>query len=90
MHNLTPEQPDGLMRSAVGPAGIRSPRTYTRKEIAAGRRLGLVNGRENHDELGGPLFWATGDFWPDRVRQKLEDYRTVIEAIEREWGKAWD
>lgn len=38
------------------------------------------------DSLGGPLYWATGDAYPDEVRQKAADYALILAAMEREWG----
>ena len=38
---------------------------------------------------GGPLFWATGDWYPSEIRQALADYRLLAAAVEREWPKEW-
>ena len=79
-----------LLVSKVGPAGIRSPRSYTPAEVAAARRRGLAHGKRVTDELSGPIFWATGDWTPNEVRAALADYELLAKAIEREWGKPWD
>lgn len=83
-----PEAP--TIRSCVGPAGVRSPRRFTAAEIAAARRRGLADGGQGADTLSGPLFWATGDYVPDRVRQAAGDYALLATAIEREWKRPWD
>ncbi|GAA2180930.1 hypothetical protein GCM10009785_13740 [Brooklawnia cerclae] len=81
----TPER----IRSGPGADGLRSPHTYTRAEIAAGKRRGLVRGKESMDSLGGPLFWAAGDYYSSEVAQAAADYALLAEAIKREWGGPW-
>lgn len=61
----------------------RSPRGYTRNEIAAARRRGYIHGR--HGDLGGALFWAGGSHVPDEIRQALADYQLLAAAVDREW-----
>ena len=80
---------DHLHFAAPGPAGPDhlSPRGYTSAEIAAASRRGYVHG--SRDRLGGPLFWATGDWHPSEIRQALADYRLLAAAVEREWPKEW-
>lgn len=81
---------DKMLSSGPAPGtGHRSPRTFTRAEIAAARRLDLVHGSESRDELGGGLFWATGDYWPNAVRATLADFELVLAAMDREWPKPW-
>lgn len=77
---------DEMLRSRPAPNGHRSPRRYTRAEVAAARRIGLARGKEKHDHLGGPIFWAGGDYYPDQVRQGAADYALVLAAMEREWA----
>lgn len=73
--------------SAPGPAGKRSKRKFTRQEIAAAKRLGFVEGSEKQDTLGGPLFWATGNYYVDLVEQQLKDAQIASQAMKREWDK---
>ena len=63
--------------------GFRPGRSYTPEEITAARRLNLVTGR--NDALTGPLFWATGNYYPNKIKQMAEDARIVSDAITREW-----
>lgn len=72
-----------MFRSAPGPSGHCSSRQYTQEEVAAAKRLGLARGRLS--ELGGPIFWATGDHYPNLIREQLADYKLVAAATEREW-----
>lgn len=74
-----------------------SPRTYSFKEVAAGRRLGLINGSAIRGTIGGPLFWATGPWAANEVErlrrkatQTLADTEIVAAAIDREWDRPWD
>ena len=74
-----------------------SPRTYSSKEVAAGRRLGLANGSVTKGTIGGPLFWATGPWTASEVErlrrratQTLADTEIVAAAIDREWDRPWD
>jgi len=79
-----------LLSSYVGPGGVRSPRMYTRAEIAAARRRNLARGTEIHDSLTGAIFWAGGDCTPAEIRQALADYQLLAAAVEREWDKPWE
>lgn len=69
------------------PTGRRSRRTYTHKEIAAARRLGLVNGSQKDDTMNGPMFFGTGDYYPNQIEQLASDAAIVLAAIKREWPK---
>lgn len=71
------------LHSKPGASGKISPRTYTKAEVSAAKRIHLAHG--NLSSLGGPIFWASGDYVPNHVRQMLADYQLVNEAIEREW-----
>lgn len=76
-----------MYESGVGPAGVRSGRRYTREEILAARRLGLVVGDPKRDNLRGPLYWAAGDYYPHKIAQMAQDALVVEEAIHREWDR---
>lgn len=78
---------DEMIRSGPGAGGRRSYRTYTRAEVAAARRLKLAHGREKHDQLEGPIYWATGSHYPRAVKRLAADAALVLAAIEREWPK---
>lgn len=71
---------------ATHPDGSQSKRSYTRAELAAARRQGFLNKKG----LGGPMFWAMGDWWPNAARQAAKDYAIINAAIEREWAKEGD
>ena len=77
-----------FIHSGLGAMGEQSPRSFTRAEIAAGRRQGLIHGKESTGTLSGTLFWATGDWYPNRVRRDKADLEIIEKAIEREWGKS--
>lgn len=62
-----------------------SGRSFTRKEVAAARRVGLVHGSTKKGTLGGPMFWATGQAWLIDARQNAADWALVAAALEREW-----
>ena len=65
-------------------------REYTKAEIAAARRLGLVETKKLRGGgtcLTGPLIWATGDYYPSRARCIAQDWMIVSKAMDREWEK---
>ena len=57
------------VRSYSSAAKGFSPRTYSSKEVAAGRRLGLANGSVTKETIGGPLFWGTGPWTASEVER---------------------
>lgn len=84
---MTAREKAKMVRSGEGLAGRRSRREYTRAEVAAAKRLGLAHGKEKHDRLGGPIFWAGGPFYIEDAEQKAADYKLVAAAMKREWSK---
>lgn len=87
---------DRYLRSPIaGGSGVYSPREYSGAEIAAARRLKMVEGK--HDTLRGAMFWATGDWhlrnlakFEEEALQRLKDIELIREAIDREWDKPFD
>lgn len=84
-----------LFESAVGPAGSRSWRKFTKSEIAAAKRLDICYAQ--HEGLHGPLFWATGPYYPEELRdrinkfkQGISDCELILAAWEREGWEAPD
>lgn len=80
----------GRIRSPHVNAGCISKRSYTLWELRAAERLGLA--RREDGEWSGPLFWASGNYYPDLAEQKnieaeraLADSNIVLRAIAREW-----
>ena len=78
------------MNTATHPTGAQSNRSYTDAEIKILQRLGMAP----MDRLGGPAFWAGGDWWPrelGKMRREaarvVADVDAIMPAIEREWGK---
>lgn len=78
---------DTMLSSAPGPMGNPSPRKYTKAEFAAAKRLGFANGRISAPS--GPIFWASGEHYPNLIREQLADYELVAAAVAREWDKPW-
>jgi hypothetical protein len=66
------------MAAADNPLG----REYTEEEWAAARLLGYTN---KHD--GGPVIYATGDYYPNLVRKQAEAATLLADAMDREWKK---
>lgn len=73
----TKQENKKIIQSAPGPGGRRSKREYTREEVDAAKRLGLADGVESKDSLGGVIFWAGGRYYPELVEQSLSDYKVV-------------
>lgn len=65
------------VESGIGPAGVPSPRRYTEAEAAAARRR----------NVSGPMFWATGDYYPNELRTAAADYALLVKALRREMAK---
>lgn len=57
-------------------------RRYSNEEWAAARRVGLAPERGR-----GPLIWAAGSYEPASARRKATDWKTVADALEREWTR---
>lgn len=69
-------------------------REYSRPEIAAGKRVGLVRSEKTFDPypeikrtLRGPMIFAGGPHFPEHARQMARDWAIVADALEREWKK---
>lgn len=52
-------------------------REYSRAEMAAARRVGIE----------APMFYATGDYHPNKARQLAKDWALIADAMEREWAR---
>ena len=52
-------------------------------------------GPRDNREPSGPIYWATGDWYPnhvhhtlpDKIKQQLADLEIVQAAIDREWDR---
>lgn len=68
---------------------VRSGRSYTKREIGIGQKLGVITGTIKHDNLNGAPFWGTSKkHHCDELRRKGEMYLELAAAVEREWDKA--
>lgn len=80
-HELEPvgavQQEPLTVESGIGPAGVQSPRRYTEAEAAAARRR----------NVSGPMFWATGNYYPNELRTAAADYALLSKALQREMAK---
>lgn len=73
----------GAAGSAVVACGSCGGRRFTKAEVAAAKRQGYIHGPD--DALAGPLFWASGDYYPNEIRRAAEDFALLAAAVEREW-----
>lgn len=62
-------------------------REYTKAEWAAARRVGVAEKAHTSKNPGGPLIYATGNWYPDHARKMADDWAIVADAMEREWKK---
>lgn len=59
-------------------------RTYSPKEWAAARRVGIANDGTSKNPRG-PLVYAGGPYYPDMARKMADDWSLIADALEREW-----
>lgn len=78
------------IRAAHCVPGILSGRSFSRKEIAAARRMKLVHGSTKKGTLGGTLFWASSPMYLQELRQQIADSTLVLAALEREWDAIYN
>ena len=86
---------DELIYSGIGSSGRQSPRSYTRAELAAGKRLGVAH-NDRSDGRGGPLYWGVGSGVRDdllgrraEAEKTIADIDLILPAMDREWDKPW-
>lgn len=62
-------------------------REYTPSEWAAARRVGVAEKQHSSKNTGGPLIYACGPYYPEHARKMAEDWKTLADALDREWKK---